>query len=104
MSTLKFASAVALCVALTGCASAPNQWYLPIAGAPQTQSAADAYWGCVGQNWHREIQDPRSWVIPAGAGAGIAAAAAAAPDEHAFMHYCMGQKGWVNKPGMEPPA
>jgi hypothetical protein len=52
------------------------------------------------QNWQREaIEDPNFWVIPAGAAPGIAQAAAEAPGRHAFVRYCMGQKGCAARPG-----
>lgn len=103
MSTLKFASAAALCGLLTGCgAGAATNHYLPIAGMTQTQTANSAYWGCVGQNWQREAtQDPNFWVIPVGVVPGIAQAAAEAPGRQAYVHNCMVQKGWLIRPGLE---
>ena len=103
MSTFKIAGAAALCL-LTGCADMGQRYYLPIAGMPQTETGNQAYWDCVGQAFKWEMSTPAGWTIPAGAGAGVAMGVDAAPAQHAFMHYCMGQKGYLTKPGMEPPA
>lgn len=102
MSTLKFVSATALCGLLAGCGNAANGWYVPIAGVQQTETAPDAYRDCVWRDFARESANPASWT--GGAVGGAAYAVAAAPEQHAFMHACMGEKGWLTKPGYEPPA
>lgn len=91
----------ALCLTLTGCGNM-GQLYLPAAGATQTQTVDAAYWDCEGQNFNRRAQDPSNWVPLIGVGAGVAQAVAQAPGNHAFIRYCMEQKGWLTRPGFEP--
>lgn len=102
MSTLRFATAAALCGLLAGCGNAASQWYTPIAGVPQTETAPDAYRDCVWRDFARESFSGNA--PPVGVAQGAAYAIAAAPEQHAFMHACMGEKGWLTKPGYEPPA